>query len=204
MIIISYLPRELLSVIYPLHVYYNLYSVGQTSLEIAVLVVAHGNATTTDSNSNRDHDHDNEENEDHPAQTRRVCEAFFTYVTTRGPNGEKRYSPKLEEPSLLSSSSQEDDDNDFLNTNNDINTNNSIIPASHQKRLKWERTIAYFRKELVRRHTYSKKKDKQRTTDTWDGLTTVLLCRRESILRFHLSSLISLFRIFFLSFFLYY
>lgn len=51
---------------------------------------------------------------------------------------------------------------------------------------------------------FRKRGRKKRTTDTWDGLTTVLSCRRESVLRFHLASLISLFRIFFLSFFLYY
>ena len=63
---------------------------GNTSLNIAVSVVAHGCA-----DENNDH-HDGGDNEHRMAHTKRVCEAFFTYVTTRGPDGEKRCVPPLQ------------------------------------------------------------------------------------------------------------
>ena len=115
---------------------------GTTSLNIAVTVYAHGgvdndnddeeeesssssssNNSSSSSSNNSDEDGSMEEDKDEPkpAQTKRVCEAFFTYVTTRGPNGEKRFVPPLD-----SGCRSEDDSSD------------------------WERTMARFRKQLIR------------------------------------------------------
>ena len=73
-------------------------SVGRTSLEISVVIIAHSNSDSDSEDSS-----DSSDSNGSPSSfvqtktTRRVCEAFFTYVTTRGPNGEKRYVPPLEE-----------------------------------------------------------------------------------------------------------
>ena len=72
-----------------------------------------------------------------------MCEAFFTYVTTRGPNGEKRYVPPLEE---------EEKTNGNVVT---VSSSSSTIQQQKQQqiyicKLKWERTLAYFRKELIK------------------------------------------------------
>ena len=103
-------------------------SVGRTSLDIAVLVVAHGTNNSTSSS-------EDDTNDDSPVQTRRVCEAFFTYVTTRGPNGEKRFAPPIEDTTTTTT------------TTTDVP---STISTRQQGKLRWERTVAHFRKELIR------------------------------------------------------
>jgi len=94
---------------------------GNTSLNIAVTVFAHGCV----GDNWVDFEEQEKENDgvDNLAQTKRVCEAFFTYVTTRGPNGEKRFVPPLEDCG----------DDDF-----------------YSSETTWERTIARFRKQLIR------------------------------------------------------
>jgi acyl-CoA hydrolase len=92
---------------------------GRTSLEIALVVVSQGLDPQTGSLVRRD-----------------VCEAFFTYVTTRGPDGEKRCCPPLE-----GSSSLGDNNGDQLHL--------SMMGEEHQ----WERLLAKFRKSLVRIET---------------------------------------------------
>lgn len=97
-------------------------SVGRTSLDIAVLVVAHGVAAPEASAGGRAADGTARARP--PAQ--RVCEAFFTYVTTRGPGGEKRFAPPLEVA--------EEDAGDGRER-----------PDADDDR-QWERTLAQFRK----------------------------------------------------------
>jgi len=100
-------------------------SVGRTSLDIAVVVVAHGRCNASNNNGDDDDD-DDDSVATAVASTERVCEAFFTYVTTRGPNGEKRFAPPLQ-PAR--------DDNSNGNGNRSVS---------------WERTLAHFRKQLIR------------------------------------------------------
>jgi acyl-CoA hydrolase len=96
---------------------------GNTSLNIAVSVVAHGCSGGGDGDDDENDDNDDGENdgenENRTVCTKRVCEAFFTYVTTRGPDGGKRYVPPLQTTTM--------DGEDA-----------------------WERTLARFRKKLIR------------------------------------------------------
>mmetsp|Transcript_23371 Transcript_23371/g.55321 ORF Transcript_23371/g.55321 Transcript_23371/m.55321 type:complete len:781 (-) Transcript_23371:590-2932(-) len=82
-------------------------TVGSTSLNITVTVFAHGcrgaDPYDVDDDDCKEDDDDSTGSGDSmaagPGTTKRVCEAFFTYVTTRGPNGEKRRVPPLDEGS---------------------------------------------------------------------------------------------------------
>ena len=94
---------------------------GNTSLNIAVTVFAHG-CVGDNWVDFEDQEKGGVENVN-LAQTKRVCEAFFTYVTTKGPNGEKRFVPPLEDCGADGFCSSE---------------------------TTWERTIARFRKQLIR------------------------------------------------------
>lgn len=81
---------------------------GNTSLDISLSVVAE---------------------EDGGSIRRRVCDAIFTYVTTRGPKGEKRFCPPLRKitgPSTLGDAQHTSEQSD------------------------WERTMAKHRRSLVR------------------------------------------------------
>jgi acyl-CoA hydrolase len=73
---------------------------GRTSLDISLSVVAEAGSVR-----------------------RRVCDAIFTYVTTRGPQGEKRLCPELSDSSLAGGASSEQND--------------------------WERTLAQHRRSLL-------------------------------------------------------
>jgi acyl-CoA hydrolase len=148
-------------------------SVGNTSLDISVLIIARSSSSNTDSSSNSstcdnddvndnndeddDCDSDNDDGSSYSSssnspssssssllQTRRVCEAFFTYVTTRGPNGEKRYVPPLEENDTEAAGEEEEAGEEDAGEGRRDKQNNI------RKLLKWERTLAYFRKELIR------------------------------------------------------
>ncbi len=99
--------------------------VGKTSLNIAVSVMAHGAKGDSDSDSESDNEGDNDDDGKTVGSTStlRVCEAFFTYVTTRGPEGEKRFVPPL---------------------------SNEDHHHSISSETTWERTMARFRKQLIR------------------------------------------------------
>jgi len=103
-------------------------NVGNTSLNIAVLVLAHGCSSDKADEKEEHNVVGPMRSSSTTTRTKRVCEAFFTYVTTRGPNGEKRFVPPLED----------DVDSIHKNMNNDYRSDTS-----------WERTIARFRKQLI-------------------------------------------------------
>jgi len=106
--------------------------VGRTSLEIALVVVSQSLGPQTGSLVRRD-----------------VCEAFFTYVTTRGPDGEKRFCPQLESSTSVSDNGDSDDQLRL-----------SMMGEEHQ----WERLLAKFRKSLVKIETKKLLQPKSTTT----------------------------------------
>jgi acyl-CoA hydrolase len=76
---------------------------GRTSLDISLSVVAEAGSVR-----------------------RRVCDAIFTYVTTRGPQGEKRVCPKLSDSSLV-----------------------GVGGGTSSEQYDWERTLAQHRRSLL-------------------------------------------------------
>jgi len=89
---------------------------GRTSLDIGLTVVAEGDGDIR----------------------RFVCYACFTYVTTRGPDGKKRYCPALES---------------VTNAGGSSNTTAIITPQDETnmpESVQWARTVAYYRRALVK------------------------------------------------------
>ena len=93
--------------------------VGRTSIDISLTVVSEGPAGGRPGTGGADAG---------GLVRRDVCEAHFTYVTTRGPDGEKRFVPALEGSS--------------------VNPLSVLSPSLAGQRV-WEMSIARFRKSMI-------------------------------------------------------